>query len=278
MTVVEAAFALPIFFLFVTGLVDLGMWTLNSNQATNAARDGARAGILAFERADALAGDDRDVVVEAVLGHLPDGTADPDDVTIRCIDPDDRTVPCATAEVEVDRIRVEVAWAWTLVTPIAGVIGTDQGAARASATMLIVGLPEELPASPQVTTTTTTSTTSGGGSPTTAPATTTTTAPACEVRSIALDPATPSAKGNGKLADDLHITITTGGGAACDDLQLQLVTPSGDAADRRCGCGTGPTFTWVYDKNDDRTWEPGTGTLRVLAGSSVIASQTFTVS
>lgn len=143
--IVETALALPIMFVLMFGLFDLGMWSLNANQAANAARDGARTGILSYEQADATSSDDRDEIVAAALAHLPEGTAQPEDVTISCVDAGGVTVSCATARIDDDRIRVEVRWVWPLVTPVAGIVGTGDGVAHGVATMEIVGRPDPVP-------------------------------------------------------------------------------------------------------------------------------------
>ncbi|MCU1448137.1 MAG: hypothetical protein JWP02_307, partial [Acidimicrobiales bacterium] len=47
-TIVEAAFVLPLLFFLVLTMVDLGMWGFQTSQATSAARDGARVGIINY--------------------------------------------------------------------------------------------------------------------------------------------------------------------------------------------------------------------------------------
>ena len=51
-TIVEAAFVLPLLFLFIFALIDIGLWEYQSTQASAAARDGARVGILRYLTAD----------------------------------------------------------------------------------------------------------------------------------------------------------------------------------------------------------------------------------
>ena len=41
-TIVEAAFVIPILFLFMFALIDIGLWEYQRTQASAAARDGAR--------------------------------------------------------------------------------------------------------------------------------------------------------------------------------------------------------------------------------------------
>lgn len=142
-SIVEAAFVLPLLFMFMFGLVDLGMWTFNSNQASNAARDGARAGILAYPLLGTTAESAEASIVSAIQDHLPEGTVDASDVTIKCLTSDGS--PMATCNGNgpdrPERVKVDVEWHWELVTPIAMTIGVDEGVARGSATMEIVGRP-----------------------------------------------------------------------------------------------------------------------------------------
>ena len=158
-TLVESAFALPILFMFMIALLDFGMWALHANQAANAARDGARAAIFAYARADALSSPDRDTVVAAVLSRLPAGTATEADIFISCLDSEGVTHPCATARVDTDRIRVEVSWTWPMFSPLAGTLGSGDGRTSGAASMVVLGLPSEAPTTTTTTTSATTSTT-----------------------------------------------------------------------------------------------------------------------
>jgi Flp pilus assembly protein TadG len=154
-TLVESAFALPILFMFIIALLDFGMWALNANQAANAARDGARAGVFAYARADSLSGPDRDTVVAAVRSRLPEGTADDAEIFISCVDAEGLVHPCATARVDTDRIRVEVSWTWPMFSPLAGSLGSGDGRTSGTASMVLLGLPSEAPTTTTTTTTTT---------------------------------------------------------------------------------------------------------------------------
>ena len=151
----ESAFALPILLMFLMALIDFGIWALNANQAENAARDGARAGILAYSTADAASGPDRDVIVAAVLAHLPASTAESAAVVITCVDSYGAVRPCSTARLDTDRIRVEVSWTWPMLSPLAGTVGSGAGGVSGTASMVLIGLPSETTAA---TTTTTTAT------------------------------------------------------------------------------------------------------------------------
>jgi len=262
--VVEAAFALPILLTFIFALVDLGMWTLNVNQATNAARDGARAGILGHVGADVPGSDAEEAILAAVEAHLDRGV---EGVEIACIDPEDTALAsCAGARVDVDRIRVEVEWNWTLLTPIAVILGYDQGRAHASATMTIVGSP--LPGT--ATSSSTSSTT-----------TTITPDPTACGTTLAVSPSMVSTTGPGasQLRDAVAVEFTTNDSASCNDLRIELYSSHNDkrVESISCGCGEGPTsFSWSY-VGSDNAWKPGTGTVNLYNGTTLLDSETFSV-
>ncbi len=263
-TVVEAAFALPILLTFIFGLVDLGMWTFNVNQATNAARDGAREAILSHVGADVPGSTAERAVLDAVDAHLD---RDVEHVDISCVDPDGNTLTtCAGARVDVDRIRVEVEWHWQLVTPIAAILGYDEGRAHGSATMTVVGSPLA-GAAPTATTTSTT--------------TTTTPDPTVCGTSLAVSPSTVTTTGPGasQLREAVVVDFTTNGSASCNELRIELYSSRNDkrVESVSCGCGEGPTsFTWSY-VGSDNTWKPGTGTVNLYNGTTLLASQSFNV-
>lgn len=277
-TVVEASFALPVLFLFIAGLIDIGMWVYNANQAANAARDGARVGILDFETADVSGSADFDAIVAVMQSHLPSRTIDPADVDVQCLDPDNNVVTCATAFVDSDRLMVTIDWTWELVTPIATLMGMTEGAVTGTSTMAIVGRPLPGSGPPPSTSSTTapapTSSTSSSSTSSTSSSTTTTTTP-CWVSSLTVSPV--QAKSNGRLENDVSVAFSTNGVSACGPLTVQIQAPGGGSASEACGCGTSPNHSWVYGKNENSFWTTGTGYARVFNGSSVIATTSFTV-
>lgn len=243
-TIVEAAFVVPLLFMFMFGLVDLGMWTLNSNQAANAARDGARVGILEFPLRGTDLADAEAAIVSAVQDHLPEGTMETTDVTITCLDSDDAVVPCTVADP--DRVKVDVAWAWRLVTPVATVLGIDEGDVKGSATMEIVGRP--VPGN-------------GGVDPETedplnpgpdplAP---------CALSALTVTPTEVATKGN-QLAAPLTITFNYDSGD-CSDLQILLTGTKSEVGEKivhYCGCGNATDVDgnpiphrWEYTGSDN---------------------------
>ena len=284
-TIVEAAFALPIMILFISGLVDLGMWTFNSNQATNAARDGARAGILSYELADVVGSADNDAVVSAVREHLPADTIDESEISVECLTASGTTVSCASAQIDTDRIRVEVEWKWNLVTPIAPIAGVRQGAARGSATMAIVGLPLSATSTTSTTSTSTTTTSTTSTTSTTTPdSTTTTTAPpadcAVEDLTISPDPVDRTSNGASQLAEALHIDFTTNGSTLCGELSVELISshtkPTTETANVAPVEDGSADYSWTY-VGSSNIWKAGTGTVRILWGTTLLATDTFQV-
>lgn len=275
-TLVEASIALPILFIFVAGLVDIGMWVFNANQAANAARDGARYAILDYELADVHGSTDFDAIVATMQAHLPQRTIDPADVDVRCIDPDNNVISCATAEPDSDRIQVLLEWGWQLVTPIAGLMNMTEGTVQGTSTMVIVG--RALPGSgppPSTTTTTPASTTTTTPSSTTSTSSTTTTTIPCTASGLTVSPV--KAKSGGQLQNDVVIAFSTNNVPACGSISVQIQAPLGGSASTSCGCGGPPNYSWTYDKNANNFWTTGTGYARVFNGSSVIAVKSFTV-
>lgn len=285
---VEAALAIPVLFLFIAGLLDLGMWAFNTNQAANAARDGARMAILDYQTVDVVGSVSWNAVVASVEEHLPGRKITAAEIVITCVDVDDDPVAggCAAADPASDRVRIEVGWAWDLVTPIAGAIGVAQGRAAGGASMVILGLPlpaASAPASTSSTTTSvpsssTTSTTTTTTAPTaTVPNTTTTTPPLCNVTGLSASPSPNRAKSNGALNANVSVSFQANG-AGCVAMSVQIVAPGGGSATQVCGCGSAPSLSWTYSRSADRFWSAGTATVRVLRGPSIIASTTFPVS
>lgn len=289
-TIVEAAFALPIMLTFIFGLVDLGMWTLNANQATNAARDGARLAILDFATADDQTSAMHADIVDAVQSRLESEKVEA--VSVSCIDDGGAPISCSTAEVDIDSVRVEVEWAWDLVTPVAAILGYDRGEATGSATMKLVGRPLPGGSTPSSTTSTSTTTTSTTTTTTTTPdtstsstsTTTTTTPPNCAagVPDVPTSVNRKKMSGNSsqQLASAVLVEFTTNGSAACADLRVRLVSASGESVEIGCGCDLEPpdppNHEWSYDGSDN-IWRPGTARAEILNGETVLSSKNFTV-
>ena len=149
---VEAAFAFPLLILFFLGLVDTGLWVFQRTQASGAARDGARMGILAYRQADVPTSADaaaiRDAIVRRV-GSQPFGAAL--SVQVTCVGPAD-TVPltggCSNATVlDRDRIQVTVSWLRRPMSFVTLAFGTSQ-TVTGQAVMVIQDRPPGVSAGP----------------------------------------------------------------------------------------------------------------------------------
>jgi hypothetical protein len=273
-SIVEAAFALPILLTFIFGLVDLGMWTFNANQATNAARDGARHAILDFAGADVAGSPAHGALVDAVHSRLEDDKVE--SVTVSCVRPNGTTVACSSALVDIDSVKVDVRWAWDLVTPVAAILGYDRGDAVGSATMRLVGRPlppSGTPSDPDPTTTTTT---------TIAPVT------PCAVTHLKLEEPSGGVKRKkikgdhtGQLQDPIPVIFTTNGADGCNDLRVQLLSTDAKTVEIGCGCDLDPpnppNYRWSYDGSDNVWFSAGDAYARVLNGSVALAEYKFNV-
>jgi hypothetical protein len=267
----EAAFVIPLFLFLISGMIDLGYAGYQTSQATAAARDGARAGIL--DQVD-------DATIEAEVRDRLTGPQ-PDSIDIECLDglSGPTVIDCDDANPNEDRIRVGVAWAYEPVSFVGGLVGIDE--IRGTATMVIVGRPIDVT---PVTTATTTTTTIPGGTTTTSTSTTTTTAPpgSCQVNSITFIPA-PLELGNGAnsahLKRDTSFTVTTNGAATCTGLKIEYPTKSGPTVVNLGAAGAPTTWTDQVSKNEYE-WNAGAGQVfRVLTASNQLLRQfTFTIS
>lgn len=266
-TIVEAAFALPILFMFIMGLADLGMWTFNSNQATNAARDGARMAIIDYRTADDPASDTFKAVVDRIESRLAGRSLTVENVEIECVRADGGT-GCAGAHPDRDRIRVEVDWSWDLVTPVAGIVGVDEGAASGTATMRIIGKAGSAPPADPPATTTSTSTTTTTSTSTIPPGT-------CDVTDLAVSPSPATLKNSAGSLNVVSVTFTATG-TGCTGLAVQLSPPDSErvqsATCKTCGSTSN---VWEYDSND-KVWSTGCASVRVF-NANVDTSAAFEV-
>lgn len=111
-TIVEFAFVGPVLFLLMLVMIDLGLVVLGNSVGSNAARDGARVGIVQYLDADVAGSPNRLDIEQAVFqraGSLLRGTPT---VGVRCIDGDtDATKPC-NASIDEGRDLIEVTLDW----------------------------------------------------------------------------------------------------------------------------------------------------------------------
>jgi len=125
---------IPLLFVLVLGMVDVGLWEFQTTQASNAARDGARVGIPG--------GSDFASVDAAVRRRL---AGQPYSVTVTCVGAtSEAPVNCATANIDpvnpVDRIKVVVTWSRASFSPLSKFIGATE-TVTGTAVMQLVGRP-----------------------------------------------------------------------------------------------------------------------------------------
>lgn len=251
-TLVEAAFALPIFFLILLGLIDFGMMAFDANRASNAARDGARVGIINYRYLDAPASDpkapgakDFDLLKAAIQQNLPNRTIQDADLDVRCITPGGADTPCLTATVDVDRVSVTLDWQRESISPVSQALGFASVDISGTARMTIVGSPVGGAVVPP---------------------------PPCDNEAVSVSPSTVTRTAGGQLQSDLTITVTATG--SCTVETLRLVAPNGSTASI---CNSGCVGTFTYGAATNSFWTAGTATAELRNGTTVVASRTFTV-
>jgi hypothetical protein len=124
--IVEAAFVMPILLALVLGLMDFSLWEFQESQASSAARDGARAGVvLSLDAADQAS--TKQAITDAVRGKIPD----PDKlqgftVQVWCAGgtPGTDFSGCSPAEPGQTRLVVEASWTYEPVSFVGDTFGT----------------------------------------------------------------------------------------------------------------------------------------------------------
>ena len=140
-TIVEAAFVVPLLFLFLLGVLDIGLWEFQNSQASSAARDGARVGVLHYLSADTSGQANNTTIINAVKARL--GGQAPT-VTVTCMGPSTTTAKACDSSIAIDsdRIKVNVIWTRPPLSFVSKLGGTSTQTVHASATMQIIGLPQ----------------------------------------------------------------------------------------------------------------------------------------
>src|SRR5690606_8613863 len=100
---------------------DFGMLLLRTSQASSAARDGARLGILNYAAADVSGSADRTAIEEAVRAKLVGLSVS--SIEVDCVDEDDSVLTCADASPNVDFIRVRATWDYEPLTFVGSLLG-----------------------------------------------------------------------------------------------------------------------------------------------------------
>lgn len=272
---VEAAFAIPIFLLFIFGFVDLGLGVFQTSEATSAAADGARVAIMRTSGADVSGSADRARIEAAIRARIPGQPVDA--ITVRCVQPDGEQVACADADPEQDKVQVDVSWAYAPISPLGHLVPAQT--LHGSVTMAIIAQPSSsTPTSSTTTTTAPTSTTTSTSTTTTTTApTTTTTAPlsVCSVQSAAVTPTPVGRRSNGRLQTGVAISITTNGSTMCTDVAVRF-TPDEAATTLSTTKQSSTLYTATIDKNS-YSWSTGAHTVTVLVAGVAKASTVLTV-
>ncbi len=128
-TLLEAAFALPIFLMLFMGLADVGFAALQTSQATSGAADGGRVGIVLDELPDTskcATDPGYQKIVRTVQARIPGRELTCDHVEVECTRPDGTSINCLSANTLRDRMKVTVRWDWTPVSPAGHTLPIDE--------------------------------------------------------------------------------------------------------------------------------------------------------
>lgn len=144
--IVEFAVVIPILMLLLLGLADFALAELSDSAGSNAAREGARVGILYYDGAHVAGSANHTKISAAVTKKLANNVKGTPTVTVRCLNPDGTPRPssgsCSTVSgdaIEVGRDFIEVTVIWNRKGGITGFVGS--GVRTDRAVMRIVGTP-----------------------------------------------------------------------------------------------------------------------------------------
>jgi Flp pilus assembly protein TadG len=278
---VEAALVLPIILFVMLGMVEYSVAELQANQASSAARDGARVGILDYKQADVPGSAANNAIVAAVNARLL-GQRNVT-VTVTCLKSDGTTVVCANAVAEQDRIQVVTSWPYQKIT---GILPVVPKTITSTSRMALVGQVLSMStttSTPSSTSSSTTSTSSTSTSSTSS--TTTTTTGSCVISALIANNGTagqmPSVNNAGKLSANLQVKFT-GAGSTCGQFTVTVYpygagAPSGNPYDAPNGVSSsGSTYTAIFGKNDknDPTWSSGPLYIEVTSSAGAVTGTT----
>lgn len=253
-TLIEAAFAVPIFLTIMMGLIDLGVGVLQTSQVSGAAADGARSAIIwtSGPKPDVAGSAAHDRVREAVAGRLMgrDFTFE-----VRCVTPSDAVVACSAANPDRDLIRVSVHTEFQPVSPLGHNVAAGK-MLSSSATMGLIRQPENLASTPSTL----------PEAPPPPVDTQPEPGPGCAVTGVDANPDSIDVVGNGhKVKSNVVFTVQTNGGCGTVTLEIGGNTISTGQ--------NGSQYTGILAKHT----QLGSGAqyLNVLVNDIVVA--TFTV-
>jgi hypothetical protein len=271
--VVEAAIALPIVIFLLLGIADVGMAVFQTSQATSAARDGARAGIVHYLGAsDTASTDYATYIYPAIRDRLVGQPFNSPQVACTHAG---AAIDCASA-LPGDTVTVTVTWSYTPVSPFGQVFGAKT--IKGGSAMRIVGqAPTPGPTTTSTSTSTTSTTAPPGSSTTTTTSTTSTTSTtmipgSCRVQGVSVSPTPPLQHQNkNKFEKSYTLSVTTNGAATCSGLKIRYNVPA--PYSRTLSPLSAPT-TWtdVIPVDDGDLWPQASGTDTVSVTAEVLNS------
>ncbi|MCD9623534.1 TadE/TadG family type IV pilus assembly protein [Rhabdothermincola salaria] len=272
--IVEAALVLPLLLALLLGFVEFSLVEFQQGQASSAARDGARVGILGYREADIVGSADNDAIVAAVNARL--AGQDNVSVDVRCLTTAGAAAACSTVPIT-GSIEVAVSWPHTDLTFFGPLVPST---IESTSTMTLVGGP--------VTVTPTTSTTAST-STTTPASTTTSTAPpstGCQLSTNLVPTITgAAAKSNGQLRSAMTIAdIVTNGDGSCGIPKIRIFytadgTNPPSLTQQLNPQSTPNTYAYTWSANHKPSqgnapgWTPGVVQFQVLTGTDVVIGQ-----
>lgn len=254
--IVEFALVIPILMLLLLALADFALAELSDAAGSNAAREGARVGILYFDGAAGTTGSTNANYVKisaAVAGRLADNVQGAPVVTVRCLNADGTARPssgsCSTVgtdEIIVGQDLIEVSVRWERKGGFTGFIGdrvrTDK------AVMRIVGTPP-----------------TGSGGP----------APVCTITAATAAPSTVVRSGGSLPAITFSVTVSAA--ADCGSPLLTFPAEAAYGGAQTMALVSGDTFALTMPAGQG-SWTSGVKTVTASAnGGAATRDISFTV-
>jgi Flp pilus assembly protein TadG len=250
--VIEFAIVVPVFFLIVLALADFALAELSDTAGSNAAREGARVGVLYYDGAHIVGSANHTKISAAVTKKLANNVKGTPTVTVRCLSSDGTPRPggsCSTVAGDTidpghDLIEVTVQWARKGgFSPF-----VKSGTRTDKAVMRIVGTPPT------------------GSSPP---------PPACSFAASSANPAS-AVQSSGDLPA-ITFQATVNDASACGNPLLTFPAESGYAGAQTMTLVSGNSFTFTMAAGQG-AWAAGTKTVTATAaGGAATQGITFVV-
>ncbi|MFZ6003848.1 MAG: TadE/TadG family type IV pilus assembly protein [Actinomycetota bacterium] len=250
--IVEFAFVVPVLLALILALADFALAELSDAAGSNAAREGARVGILQYDGAHVPGSANHDLIAAAVNERLAGNVKGTPAVTVRCLNPDGSARPssgsCSTVSgdsIELGRDFIEVSVTWNRRGGITGFVGS--GFRTDKAVMRIVGTPP-----------------SGSTTPTTCSFSAASATPASVTHSAGLLPA-------------VAFSVTVSDLASCGTPRLSFPAEAAYSGSQTMALVSGSTFTFTMPAGQG-LWTAGAKTVTASAnGGATTSPITLTV-